>query len=246
MSKGVLIFRGMKVGILPGDFTISLGDNAESGSKLILSTAYNVLPIWIRIARDNLRLAKSASQALVEEWSEDTESQKALLISELEPSIQVIVSCGIALDALYDQLRPYAKLSESDIEHWKEKKTSRAKQIAEVIRRVYALDKSVFEQFRQAIIDIIKYRDLAVHPSLELKNACSRPDIPVGVDWKFAAYRYQNSEACFNSTVQMLGYLYEKKCSEQAVVDQMENVFSALQELKVVQLKSANASPTSE
>jgi hypothetical protein len=156
MSKGVLIFQGMKVGVLPGDFTISLGDNAGSSSKLILSTAYNVLPIWIRIARDNLLLARNASQALVEEWSENTENQKALLISELEPSMQVFVSCGIALDALYDQLRPYAKLSDADIEQWRKRKTSRAKQIAEIIRRVYALDKEVFDQFRQAIIDIIK------------------------------------------------------------------------------------------
>lgn len=49
-------------------------------------------------------------------WDNANDSEKkGLLITELEPSLQVFVSCGIALDALYDQLRPYAKLSQDDI-----------------------------------------------------------------------------------------------------------------------------------
>ena len=245
---GVLIFKGMRVGILPGDFTINLNENREDGerSKLILSTAYNVLPIWIKIAQDNLREAKNASDAIASKWSENTEEQKELLISELAPSLQVFVSCGIALDALYDQLRPYAKLSESDIEKWKDNRTSRAKQIAEVIRRVYNIKKDVFDQIKQSITDIIKYRDLAVHPSLELQNARPRPDVPVGVDWKFCFYRFQNSEACFNSTMQILLYLYQTECSNTVVKDQIKSIFDALLELKVVQLRKDDSSPTSE
>jgi len=238
VNTGVLIFQGMKVGVLPDDFTVSIDESGGINSKLVLSTAYNVLPIWIRIARDNLVEAKKASEDVAKRWGEDEEEQKELLISELEPALQVFVSCGIALDALYDQFRPYAKLTESEIEKWHANKTGRAKQIAEVIRRVYKLDGAVFSQFKQNIAEIIKYRDLAVHPSQELRNICTRPDIPVGIDWKFAAYRFSNSERCFNSTIQMLTYLYENKCKEEKVVSQMENVFKALQELKVVELNA--------
>ena len=236
ISMGVLIFEGMKVGFLPGDFQISLDKSGNANSHAILSTAYNVLPIWMRVAHDNLNQSKTASDKIGKRWDNaDDSEKKELLISELEPSLQVFVSCGIALDALYDQLRPYAKLSQDDINKWRDNKTGRAKQITEVIRRVYKIEKDTFKQFRSTISEIIKYRDLAVHPSLELKNSCSRPDIPVCVDWKFAMYRYPNSKRCFNSTIKMLQYLYTIKCEEKGVNETMENVFKALRELKVIE-----------
>lgn len=236
MSIGVLIFEGMKVGFLPGDLKISLDQSDNSKSHAILSTAYNVLPIWLRVARDNLNQSKTASDDIVKKWKNaDDSERKELLITELEPSLQVFVSCVIVLDALYDQLRPYAKLSQDDINKWRDNKTGRAKQIAEVIRRVYKLDKDIFKQFRETISEIIKYRDLAVHPSLELKNSCSRPDIPVGVDWKFAMYRFSNSERCFESTIKILRYLHKNKCDEKGVLETLDNVFKALHELKVIE-----------
>ena len=115
MATGVLIFEGMTVGILPGDFVVSTDELGAVESKLILSTAYNVIPIWLRIASDNLASAKLASENLIKNWSENPESQKSLLVAELTPSMQVVIACGIALDALYDMLRPYSKLSETEV-----------------------------------------------------------------------------------------------------------------------------------
>jgi hypothetical protein len=40
---GVLIFKGMSVGILPGDFAISMDESGQLASTLILSTAYTQL-----------------------------------------------------------------------------------------------------------------------------------------------------------------------------------------------------------
>jgi hypothetical protein len=61
MANGILIFKGMKVGILPGDFSISINENGGHDSKLLLSTAYNVVPLWLKIAHDNLKQSKFAS-----------------------------------------------------------------------------------------------------------------------------------------------------------------------------------------
>ncbi len=238
MSSGVLIFQGMTVGVLQGDFEISLDDTGSLKSKLILSTAYNVIPIWLRIANDHVLSAKAASEALKQQWDDNAENQKKLLISELAPSMQVIVSCGIAFDALYDMLRPYANISKKDIDKWKEKRTSRGVQITEIIRRVYKLKNETLNQFKKVITEIIKYRDIAVHPSGELKNACPRPDIPVGVDWKFSAYRFTNAATCFQSTMKMFIYLHETKCKEDSINKDMENIFLSLQELGVVSKKS--------
>ena len=234
VTTGVLVFEGMKVGVLAGDMTISVDEAGSINSKLILSTAYNVLPIWIRIANDQFVQSKTASVAVAAGWGTSDPANRELLVAELEPSLQVFVSCGIALDALYDQLRPFANLEQSQIKQWKDNKTGRHRQIVEVIRRVYKLDNETVSNFRQAISEILKYRDLAVHPSLELKQTCTRPDIPVGIDWKFSAYRYVNAEKCFKHTMQILIHLYERGCGVAAVADQMENVFKALVELKVI------------
>jgi hypothetical protein len=230
----------MHVGVLPGDFTISVDESGKTEANLVLSTAYNVLPLWIRIAHDSLTQARFASEKVANNWGESDDSNKELLISELEPSLQVFVACGIALDALYDQLRPHAKLSEEELKKWRDcsTKTGRADHIAEVIRRVYKLDNEMFSKFKLHIKEIIKYRDLAVHPSLQLRNYCTRPDIPVGVDWKFSAYRFSNSEKCLTSTMRMLGHLYENKCGNEQVDKQLHNVFLALQELRVVTINA--------
>lgn len=229
----------MTVGVLPGDMSISVGQSGEVEPRIVVSTAYNVLPLWLRIANDSLLQARTASEAIAAQWTDaDRDSRKQLLVKELTASLQVFVSCGIALDALYDQLRPHAKLDPTTIDQWKKNKTARATQISEVIRRVYKLNNEIHTNFRQAIEDIIKFRDRAVHPSLELKNTCGRPDIPVGVDWKFSAYRYSNSETCFRSTMGILIFLFENKCANKELDDGIGHVMEALAELDVVSLKA--------
>lgn len=238
MSSGVLIFQGMTVGVLPGDFQISVDDAGGVNSKLILSTSYNVIPIWLHIANNHFISARSASETLKNQWNEDTEKQKTLLMSELAPSMQTIVACGIALDALYDMLRPHAKISQEDIDKWKNNGTSRGAQISEVIKRVYKIRGETFKEFKRGITEIIKFRDMAVHPTSELKNACTRPDISVGVDWKFSAYKFTNASNCFESTMKMFIYLHENKCKEESVNVGIANIFLALQELGVVKLNT--------
>ena len=78
---------------------------------------------------------------------------------------------------------------------------------------------------------------MGVHPSLELKNSCTRPDLEVGVDWKFSAYRFSNAKNSFDSTMNMIIYLYEKGCALEQVTIAMKNIFAALQELGVVKIK---------
>jgi hypothetical protein len=186
---GVLIFEGMKVGVLDGDFTIGMDETGNLQSKFILSTSYNILPIWFRIAYENVKLSHQANKTIKNNWNEEPTNQRELLINELTPSIQVFVSCGIALDSLYDQLRPYANISRDDINMWKNKRTKRSSQICEIIKRVYRLNNQTFKAYRDNIKSIIDFRDKAVHPDNSIKQSCNRPDISVGVDWRFSAYR---------------------------------------------------------
>jgi hypothetical protein len=239
VSNGVLIFEGMAVGVLPGDFTIGVDEFGAVDTKLVLSTAYNVLPLWLRIANDQLLQAKCASESVAARWDTNDEINRELLVAELEPSLQTFVACGIALDALYDQLRQFVKITQTEIQTWKNKRTGRGKQIAEVIRRVYRLKAADTARFKQNVTEIVKYRDMAVHPSLELKRTCTRPDIPVGVDWNFSAFKYSNAAKCFRATMEMLVFLYERKSGNTNVDLQMDRTVAALEQLKVVKRKTA-------
>jgi len=162
----LLLFKGMKVGIQDGDFSISVDENGNPDSNLTLSTSYNMLPIWMKIAYENLVTSKKASKAVSEKWCDDNEIQKSLLIAELTPSIQVFVACGCALDAFYDQLKEFAKISREDLDVWKRKRTPRSAQIVEIIRRVYKLDKTFVKGAKVNIGSIMEYRDKVVHPSI--------------------------------------------------------------------------------
>jgi hypothetical protein len=227
----------MEVGILPGDFTIGVDESGSIKSTLVLSTAYNVLPLWLRIANDQLLQAKRASESVAVSWGTNDATNRELLVAELEPSLQTFVACGIALDALYDQLRPSAKLTQTEIQAWKKNRTGRGKQIAEGIRRVYRLKAAETAQIKQSVTEIVKFRDMAVHPSFALKRTCTRPDIPVGVDWKFSAFKYSNAAECFRATMGLVLFLYERKSGISKVDLQMDRIVAALEELKVVHRK---------
>ena len=94
----------------------------------------------------------------------------------------------------------------------------------------------VSKEMKSSITQIIKFRDMAVHPSLELKNAVLRPDISVGVDWRFSAFRFENARNCLDSTLKIFIFLYEYPRSIKANDGAMKNIFLALQELGVVRL----------
>ncbi len=238
MSNGVLIFEGMKVGFLAGDFQISINESGELSSKAILSTSYDVLPIWLRIAKDNLQRAKIASKNISNQWeTSDGSQKKELLIFELEAAMQVFVACGIVFDSLYDNLRSHANITEKIIKNWKKNKTGRGKIISEVINRVYNINNNDFKKIRKTIIELTKLRDSAVHPSSALRNACNRTDIKEGVDRIFAMYNFKNSETCYNSTKNIISYLYQKKCKDDKVNELMENILKALKELQVIENK---------
>jgi len=238
MSHGILIFQEMGIGVGDGDFSVKLNEDGSMDSSLILSTSYSVIPIWLRNANDALIQAKSFFDELANNWPSDVNDQKKLLISELEYSLQVFVACGIALDALYDQIKPHAKIPATQLQSWKDNKTGRAKQIALVLRQAFNLKPDLADEFQKNITEIIKCRDMAVHPSTELKQACRRPDVPVGVDWKFSMYRYENSLNCFSTTMNMLTYLFENKSKSPVVNDQINNIFLALQEMGVVEINA--------
>ncbi len=234
IDLGVLIFKGMRVGFLEGDLRIGFSEDGTIESKAILSTSFNVVPLWLRVAHDNLALARTAFQNIAAQWDDDPENQKTLLIAELAPATQTIVACAIAYDALYAQLKPLAKVDNEEMAAWKKNKTSRAARISEVLRRVFRLNGEDYKQIKKVVTETIKLRDLAVHPSHELKNALNRPDVPVGLDWRFCVYRYENAATCYNNSVKLFTFFRGNASRDKAASENIESIFEALVEMNLI------------
>ena len=239
-NTGVLVFKGMKVGFLAGDVTLRVNETGGLESKAIMSTSYNVLPLWLRIASDNVAIAKAAFETIPQRWNDDPDTQRALLMAELTPSIQTFVACGIAYDALYEQLKPFAKISEDEEARWKSNRTSRSARISEVFKRVYKIQNREFKDIRKIVTETMKFRNLAVHPSHELQRSMNRPDIPVGLDWRFCAYRYENASTCYNNAMEVFYYFRKRRPHASQVEEQMGIVFSAMAELGLMQVETAS------
>jgi hypothetical protein len=241
VATGVLIFDGMKLGIRAGDLQFSLDGSSPENNRAILSTSFGVVPVWLSTARAALKQSEVASEAIKSSWSDDGASNKRLLIAELGPSMSVFVCCAIAVDALYDQLRPLAKLPDDLVQKWREKRTSRPKQISEVIRRVFRIPKAEASTISEALAWMFRARDNAVHPSSELKPACVRPDLPVAVDWKFAFYTCENAKVCYSNSMNLLSLLSEKSTHNKAVASELTGIVNALEEFGLIRRTSVSS-----
>ena len=230
-NSGVIVFEGMRVGFLPGDLVLSTD---PSKNQAILSTSYNVIPIWLKIAKDNVLSAQNANSRLNEQWQEE-DQRKSLLISELTPSVQVMVACGVVFDAYYDLLKPFSNVTSDDIQRWKSNKTSRAAQIFEVTRRVFRFSNSNASKFNRNIKQIIHWRDRAVHPSSSLERTVARYDLEgIGVDWRFGVYNHQNAIKCFVATMEFVLYLQTSKSQLDNINEELERIEKAIEELGIM------------
>ena len=231
---GVLIFEGMKVGVLPGDLSVTLDEGGNPSTELVLSTAYNVVPLWLLAAHDNLKSSLAAQTKIKQDWISEANDQRQLLVNELVPSMQTVIACGIALDGFYEILKPHARLSAEDIAKWKKNRTSRSAQIFETIRRTVGTPRGKARDVKVIIKQIINLRDQAVHPTDRLKNAVFRSDLSVAVDWKFAAFSADNAKICFTNTMQIFSLAYERRDRNPEIKLKIENLINSLKGLGVV------------
>lgn len=103
------------------------------------------------------------------------------------------MAAAIAVDSFYLALRDRTSLSKETIQTWRDKRTARHKQVAEVLRRAFALSPRSSVVLRGNLKEIFKYRDLAVYPSGDTAAPVLHPELQIGVEWRFAAFRTENA-----------------------------------------------------
>ena len=202
---GVFISRGMTVAIPDGGLVISFGKEGKPTGSVTLHVHFDVCPTWLELALRHLEDAKEKQSARMVAWKTTDENSKAMTLErEFEASMQAIMSSAIAIDAFYAVIHTKAKVPQTLITKWREKRTPRYAQISEVLRIAFTLKPKGFLVLRKNLQEIFKLRDLAIHPSGKIDLPILHPELQVGVEWRFAYFRYENALLVVRETVRML------------------------------------------
>jgi hypothetical protein len=201
---GIFISKGMTVTI--PQFSIRIREDGEmEADPITLHVRFDVCPTWIQLAQRHLDAALVAKSQLQTVWSGTDEALKAsALETEFEASMQAIMAAAIAWDAAYAVLREHVVLPPSVVDRWRHGRTARYTQVAEIVRRAFALKPKGAALLRNNLKELYRYRDLAVHPSGKIEAPLLHPELNVGMEWRFVYFRATNAEIAVSAAAAML------------------------------------------
>ncbi len=200
---GIFVSRGMTVSIQ--DFTIVFKADGSVKDNLFLHVWFDVCPTWIELSLKHLQEAKLKQNEREAAWAGTDENQKALTLErEFEASMQAIMASATAIDAFYSLIKTHVTLPPGLEEKWSKNRTSRYKQISEVLRRAFNLKPIGAKALRQNLKEIYRLRDLTVHPSGKIEAPILHPELNVRVEWRFAYFRAHNAELIVNAATWIL------------------------------------------
>src|SRR6478735_4137846 len=136
---GVFVTRGMTFGIPSLSITFRDDGSIEMPS-VTLQVRFDVCPTWLQLAQHHLDGAIAAKANRNRVWAETNNDAKAKALEvEFETSMQAIVAAAIAWDAFYAIIRESVSIPETTQKKWRDGRTSRHSQVAEVVRRGFTL-----------------------------------------------------------------------------------------------------------
>ncbi len=230
---GIFVSRGMTVAIPPGGLTIGIGIDGTPTASLIAHVRFDLCPTWVELALRHLDDAKAKRIARKEAWAGIDEEQKAATLErEFETSMQAIMATAIAIDAFYSLIQTRIQLPPGLVAQWRTQRTSRYRQVTEVLRRAFTLKPKETAALGGTLKEIYRWRDLAVHPSGKIEAPIFHPELNVGVEWRFACFRAHNAELLVNEATWILWELaHQGKPKDSKIQDQMAFLRQRLAEL---------------
>ena len=133
---------------------------------MVIHVHFDVCPTWCQLALAHSAEARTRAEARMIAWGGTDENAKGTALErEFESSMQAIMAAGIAVDAFYAVIKTHAQVPPTLAQKWREKRTPRYSQIAEVLRIAFHLKPKGTAVLRRNLKEIFRFRDLAVHPS---------------------------------------------------------------------------------
>lgn len=194
--------------IAADDLSPPIGSDESTAGSADSPPRFDVCPTWLEVATRYLSDARAAQGTRVTGWSRADEIGRADVLEwEFETSLQAIVASGIAVGAFSAAIQSKVQLPQSLLDQWRENSTPRYIQIAEVLRRALSLSSNGASRVRECIGEILRFHDLAIDPSRKSGAHVFHPELRVGVEWRFAYFRYENALLIVQATLRLIAEL---------------------------------------
>ena len=234
--------------IRAGGLVIATGQDADPASSTTSHVQFDACPTWLELAVRHLSDAQVAQAARIDTWKDaDEYSKSGALQWEFEASIQAIVASGIAVDAFYAVVQTKVYLPQSLTDEWRDKRTPRCDQISEVLRKAFSLEPKTVSTLRQTLGEIFRFRDLAIDPSGKMNAQILHPELGVGVEWRFAYFRYENALLIVKATLQLIAELIAsgkpKDADLQKYIDALRSSVEPLKNANALRCRAPDAHP---
>lgn len=193
-KPAVFIRDGMQFSISGLSLTIGNDGKIEAG-PVSLSTFFDICPHWLDIAYEHLLRTEQANHDLMSAIkAKNNDGIGNALQAEFSSGMQTMMASAIALEAYYACIKDRIEISEKLVRCWQEKRLARYKQIAETLRIAFPMRNESFKQVRDALKEIYRFRDMAVHPPAKAASPLLRQELNLIIDWRYVAFTYNNAK----------------------------------------------------
>jgi hypothetical protein len=226
------------VAVRAGGLVVAMVQDAEPASSPTSQAHFDACPTWMELAVRHLSDAQVARNARIAAWRDaDERSKTGALEWEFEASIQATMASAIAVDAFYAVVQSKVPLPQSLIDEWRDKQAPRYIRISDVFGMAFSLTPTNVSSLGQTLEDIFGFRDLATDPSGKTDAQILHPELGVGVEWRFAYFRYENALLIVKATVRLIAELVTSGCPKDADIQKYVDGLRS----RVEPLQNANA-----
>lgn len=195
---GVFITEGMALKLSNIGIRV-MDDGRMEMSPITIAVAMDIWPMWLDVAIDNARSATDWRTTLASELGPDRTPlsdphRQAMLLNEQCKSAMVsICASAFALDNFYACIADFVPGGEALRSQWDAARTARHKRVSESMRRTFKVTNEGGKYLQTKMQEVFKFRDWAVHPPSDFREAHYNDLIDAGTDWRFVAFRAENA-----------------------------------------------------
>jgi hypothetical protein len=127
------------------------------------------------------------------------------LRAEFSSGMQTMMASAIAIEAYYACIKDRIEIPEELVRCWQKNGLARYKQIAETLRLAFPMKNESFKQVRDALKEIYRFRDMAVHPPAKAATPLLRQELNLIIDWRYVAFSYNNAKHIAGFSLSIIG-----------------------------------------
>ncbi len=184
---GILILAGSTLAMT--NIRFSIGADGEMTSSIRPQVAWEVWPLWLRIAIDHEATAARVRRKLLSAGDQGDGQLRAKLIEEETRAGMVAVSAtAFTVEAMALSAAAHAELGPGI-----GRRASAARRAAETLKQCFAVPPLRFRAWRDLLVTIFDARNAAVHPDAGLRDPLPHPGVRAAVPRPAHVYRLENA-----------------------------------------------------